>query len=408
MDNTDDDSSIGTMSASDYEIRARAQTLLSVSSIASREEQFQQREGMPEAPQVSSSSPCTSTSSIPQTTDVHPLNSTDSQLEILKHEHEATKLKCKEMEKLNIELMDKIGMLSDENLLLTQKQEESCSETITQLETIEEETESLIIIEELEEENEVLRQLKEENEQLVGHLNQQIARFLEAHEDTIAEYEEELAGLVEELAEAILSNEKLSVELRELKEEHEVLIAAMVDEDINCDNYYEKMLIELKAEKAEAHRVCEMLQEKISHLLGVSKYNINGESVKGQLNEDELSELTSESGEVADGRQNESSITELSKSSNRTLIDESFTLLSDAFELEKLARYEDSAAKFSEGVYLLKRHFLHESTSDNCFDRRTKELLLEKIVHYELHAEELLKKTKATEHKEEEKENESI
>ena len=220
IDNTDDDSSIGTMSASDYEIRARAQTLLSVSSIASREEQFQQREGMPEAPQVSSSSPCTSTSSIPQTTDVHPLNSTDSQLEILKHEHEATKLKCKEMEKLNIELMDKIGMLSDENLLLTQKQEESCSETITQLETIEEETESLIIIEELEEENEVLRQLKEENEQLVGRLNQQIARFLEAHEDTIAEYEEELAGLVGELDKAILSNEKLSVELRELKEDH--------------------------------------------------------------------------------------------------------------------------------------------------------------------------------------------
>lgn len=251
VDNTNDDDSIGTMSA-----------------ISSREEQCQQRGGVSEPQDSSSSSSCISSSSISQTTDSHPFNSTDSQLKELQHEHEATKLKFNEMEKLNTELIEKIGILSDENLLLTQKQEESSSETIAQLETIEEETESLIIIEELEEENLVLRQVKEENEQLVGRLNQQIGRFLEAHEDTIAKYEEELAGFVEELD---ASNEKLSVELRELKEEHEILIAAMKDEDINCDNYYEEMLIELKAEKAEANRAREMLQDKISHLLVVSK-----------------------------------------------------------------------------------------------------------------------------------------
>ena len=87
-----------------------------------------------------------------------------------------------------------------------------------------------------------------------------------------------------------------------------------------------------------------------------------------------------------------------------SLIDEAFALLGEANEMEKSAesstslyfkRLEDCSRKYNEACYLMKRHLKSNSGgSSDGSSAKMKQLLVEKIDHYEIHAEDLIKKAK--------------
>ena len=91
----------------------------------------------------------------------------------------------------------------------------------------------------------------------------------------------------------------------------------------------------------------------------------------------------------------------LATMSKSSLIDEAFALLREASDLEEesdnnspASKLQESAAKYNEACYLMKRHVRNESSSGDSSSAKMKQLLVEKIDHYEMHAVELLEKVK--------------
>ena len=87
--------------------------------------------------------------------------------------------------------------------------------------------------------------------------------------------------------------------------------------------------------------------------------------------------------------------------SKSSLIDEAFGLLREASDLEEesdhnssVSKLQQSASKYNEACFLMKRHVRNESTIGDSSSAKMKQLLVEKIDHYEMHAVELLEKVK--------------
>ena len=99
---------------------------------------------------------------------------------------------------------------------------------------------------ELVEKNDTLHQSLEEATKIATGMSEKMTGFGQAHEVSVKGYEENLASLDEKLNQAELSKEECSTALYALKEENEVLTTQFKEDE----NYFEQDLMELGAEKA--------------------------------------------------------------------------------------------------------------------------------------------------------------